>query len=111
MSSNHLERIRVQTARMLEIYSLIRGELEKGSESLLPARKRQELNRAIDTIAVNMKQLQTYFTADMEESSPDAVGCQSVGAGHQRQPAGRSCRSGGRDSIERPRAGGRQWVK
>ena len=86
MSSTRLERIRVQTARMLEIYSLIRGELEKGRESLLPAREREELNRAIDTIAVNMQQLQTYFTAEMEESSPAAVSCQSGDAKrHRRQ--------------------------
>ena len=70
MSATSLDRVRVQTARMLELYSLVRGELEKGNESPLSARERQGLNRAIETIAESMRQLQSYFTAETELSSP-----------------------------------------
>ena len=66
-----LDRIRVQTARMLEIYSLVRSELERNSNAQpLHATERDKLNRAINTIAANMQQLQTYFTTQEEESSP-----------------------------------------
>ena len=69
-----LDRIRIQTARMLEIYSLVRRELEKGSNAQpLHTSERDELNRAINTIAANMQQLQTYLASQGEESSPETA--------------------------------------
>ena len=70
MSATSLDRVRVQTARMLELYSLVRRELEKGNESPLSTRDREGLSRAIETIAQSMRQLQTYFAAATEQSSP-----------------------------------------
>ena len=69
-----LDRIRIQTARMLEIYSLVRREPEENSNAQpLHTSERDELNRAIHTIAANMQQLQTYFASQGEESSPETA--------------------------------------
>ncbi len=64
-----LDSIRVQTARMIEIYTLIRGELEKNDELELTKQTQTQLNHAIDTIHVNMRQLIEQLTAYQEENS------------------------------------------
>ena len=67
-----LDSIRVQTARMIEIYTLIKDELEKNSELELTKQTQAQLNHAIDTIHVNMSQLLEQLTAYQEENSPEA---------------------------------------
>ena len=64
-----LDSIRVQTARMIEIYTLIRDELEKNDELELTKQTQAQLNHAIDTIHVNMRQLLEQLTAYQEENS------------------------------------------
>lgn len=67
-----LDRIRVQTARMVEIYSLLRRELE-GSERIgLSPHDRRRLQHAVDTIAANMSQLLTQLAVDREHPSATA---------------------------------------
>ena len=73
MSATPLDRVRVQTARMLELYSLVRRELEKGNDSPLSANERAGLSRAIESIAQSMRQLQTYFASETEQNSPIEV--------------------------------------
>ena len=67
-----LDCIRVQTARMAEIYALLQGELEKNSGLGLTPQTRAQLARAIATIHANMRQLQELLTAYQEENSPEA---------------------------------------
>ena len=64
-----LDSIRVQTARMIEIYTLIKDELEKNDELGLTKQTQAQLNHAIDTIHVNMRQLIEQLTAYQEENS------------------------------------------
>ena len=64
-----LDSIRVQTARMIEIYTLIKDELEKNDELGLTKQTQAQLNHAIDTIHVNMRQLLDQLTAYQEENS------------------------------------------
>jgi hypothetical protein len=66
----NLDRLKVQTARMMEIYALLSGELEKNTYLALPATERTQLDQAIATIQANMRQLQEYLMAYQEENSP-----------------------------------------
>lgn len=66
-----LDRIRVQTARMMEIYALLQGELEKNADLLSSAIERSQLDRAIDTIRTNMRQLLEALTV-YQEQTPDS---------------------------------------
>ena len=62
----NLHSIRIQTARMLEIYALLQAEMNQSDLELSP----QDLSRlqsAIRTIASNMSRLQTHC----EETTPD----------------------------------------
>ena len=52
-----LDAIRVQTARMMEIYALLRNELEKNTLLLPSEETRAQLDSAIYTIRTNMGQL------------------------------------------------------
>ena len=52
-----LDTIRVQTARMMEIYALLKNELEKNALLLLSEETRAQLDSAIETIRANMGQL------------------------------------------------------
>jgi hypothetical protein len=70
-TSYNLDGIRVQTARMLEIYSLLRSELEGGNKIGIPLAERSTLQHAVDTIADNMAQLAAQLAAMME--TPSAV--------------------------------------
>jgi len=64
-----LDGVRIQTARMLEIYSLLRQELEGANKIGMPANERSRLQRAIDTIAANMAQLAALLAAATETPS------------------------------------------
>ena len=70
-TSYNLDGIRVQTARMLEIYSLLRSELEGSGMIDMPLSARSMLQQAVDTIADNMAQLAAHLAAMME--TPSAV--------------------------------------
>jgi len=70
-TSYKLDGIRVQTARMLEIYSLLRSELEGSGMIDMPLSARSMLQQAVDTIADNMAQLAAHLAAMME--TPSAV--------------------------------------
>ena len=67
-----LDCIRVQTARMMEIYALLQGEIEKNADLGLTAQTRAQLDHAIATIDANMRQLQELLAAYQEENSPEA---------------------------------------
>ena len=68
MSAPKLDGIRVQMARMLEIYSLLRGQLE-ANQLGLSAAERQRLQSGINTIATNMRDLLTFLTQQKEDPS------------------------------------------
>ena len=67
-----LDCIRVQTARMMEIYALLQGEFKKNTGLGLTAQTRAQLDHAIATIYANMRQLLEILTAYQEENSPEA---------------------------------------
>ena len=52
-----LNAIRVQTARMMEIYALLKNELEKHTLLMPSEETRAQLDSAIETIRANMGQL------------------------------------------------------
>ena len=52
-----LNAIRVQTARMMEIYALLKNELEKNTLLLPSEETRAQFDSAIETIRANMGQL------------------------------------------------------
>jgi hypothetical protein len=66
----NLDGIRVQTARMLEIYALLRRELDGGNRLGASPEDRGRLQRAVDTIAANMADLATRLSAAAEQCSP-----------------------------------------
>ena len=68
-----LDRIKVQTARMLEIYGLLQRDLESNKGLSLSSEERHLLNKAIATIEANMQQLQAYFALYREEDSSSAA--------------------------------------
>ena len=68
-TSLNLDRIRVQTARMMEIYALLQKELEENTHLSLPAEVRTQLNQAIATVEFNMRQLQAHIVTYQEENS------------------------------------------
>mgnify|MGYP003978820811 FL=1 len=64
-----LDSIRVQTARMMEIYTLLQGELKENSGLGLTKQTRDQLDHAIATIHANMRQILDLLTAYQEENS------------------------------------------
>ena len=64
-----IDRIKIQTARMLEVYSLLQLELENSQKLGISAEDRQQLTQSIDTIAGSMRQLQEHFAEQSEDSS------------------------------------------
>ena len=62
-----LDAIRVQTARMMEIYALLKSELEKNTLFLSAPDARAQLDASIDTIRTNMKQLLAVLVAQQEQ--------------------------------------------
>jgi hypothetical protein len=73
-----LDRIRVQTARMMEIYALLQGELEKNAHLLSSVIERSQLDRAIDTIRTNMRQLLEALMAYQQQNSDDESEAQEL---------------------------------
>ena len=76
-----LDGIRVQTARMLEIYSLLRREIDKPGHFGMPLETRQKLQGAVDTIAANMRQLADLLAAAMETPSAEETPIEVPGIG------------------------------
>ena len=70
MATAKTERIKIQTARMLEIYALLRRELESHSGLKLSPQAQNQLHQAIDSIAANMQLLQHHVTLPEEGNSP-----------------------------------------
>jgi hypothetical protein len=64
--NSKLDSIRIQTARMLEIYALLRRQLKEGN-IYLPPEKHEQLSDAIRTIAKNMLQLQSFHAPPKSE--------------------------------------------
>lgn len=69
MESHKTDKVRVQTARMLEIYALLKGELEANTGLALTPQARRQLNDAIDTIAGNMTQVTAHIAEPAAENS------------------------------------------
>ena len=76
--SPKLERIKIQTARMLEIYGLLQRELENNKGLSVSPEERLLLHQAIATIEANMRQLQEYFASHKAENSPEAAEVQEL---------------------------------
>ena len=68
-NKQRIDRIKIQTARMLEVYSLLQTELERSERLGISADDRQHLSLAIDTIAGSMRQLQDHFSPLPEDNS------------------------------------------
>ena len=68
-SPRKLDQIKIQTARMLEIYALLQKELTENTGLSLSGAQRAQLNRAVEKIEANMKQLQVQFAEQQEDSS------------------------------------------
>ena len=62
-----LDAIRIQTARMMEIYALLKNELEKNTLLLPSEETRAQLDSAIDTIRANMDRLLNTLIAYQEQ--------------------------------------------
>ncbi len=68
-SPSKLDQIKIQTARMLEIYALLQKELNENTGLSLSGAQRSQLNRAVEKIEANMKQLQVQLAEQQEDSS------------------------------------------
>jgi len=68
-SPHNLDRVRIQTARMLEIYSLVAGELESRNGVNISPEDRGRFRHAIETIAGNMAQLKDRLACEQEDTS------------------------------------------
>lgn len=68
-NKQRIDRIKIQTARMLEVYALLQSELERSEQLGISADDRQHLSLAIDTIASSMRQLQDHFSPPSEDNS------------------------------------------
>ena len=67
----NLKGIKVQTARMVEIYALLQKEIANNEALAVSTEDQQLLRKAIATVANNMRQIQEYFAQHKEENSPD----------------------------------------
>lgn len=74
-----LDRIRVQTARMVEIYALLQRDLEEATHLHLSPEDRNRLTLAIDTIEANMRQLLECLVAYQEETAHDQAEATELG--------------------------------
>ncbi|MFA6109739.1 MAG: hypothetical protein WDA75_13310 [Candidatus Latescibacterota bacterium] len=74
-----LDRIRVQTARMVEIYALLQRDLEEATHLHLSPEDRNRLTLAIDTIEANMRQLLGWLVTYQEETAHDQVEATELG--------------------------------
>ena len=71
--SPNLDRLRIQTARMKEIFALLRLQLDASGLRLTDQQRRQ-LAHAIGTIARNMEEVEAHFTALPEDTSSATSG-------------------------------------
>jgi hypothetical protein len=69
-ATSSLDRIKVQTARMVEMYGLLQREIANSEALSVPPEEQQLLRQAIGTIETNMRQIQAYFAQYQEENSP-----------------------------------------
>lgn len=69
MASPRKDRIKVQTARMLEVYALLKSEIDEKSGLSLTPRMHTSLQTAIDTIAANMQNLEAQITPSSADNS------------------------------------------
>ena len=69
MASPRKDRIKVQTARMLEVYALLKSEIEGKSGLSLTPRLHNSLQTAIDTIAANMQNIEAQITPSSADNS------------------------------------------
>ena len=67
-----LDRIKVQTARMMEIYGLLQRDLENNKGLSLSPDEQHLLNQAVATIEANMRQILAHFAEYQEENSTTA---------------------------------------
>lgn len=65
-----LASIKVKTARMLEIYALLRSELAAIPQGTFPSRDVEQLHQAVRTVEQNMLELQKGILQAREQSSP-----------------------------------------
>ena len=74
-----LDGIRIQTARMLEIYALLRRELEENTHLHLTPEDLERLHGAIASVEANMRELQAYIVTHLEENSPEEAEARELG--------------------------------
>ena len=74
-----LDSVRIQTARMMEIYALLLGELEKNAGLGLTEQARDQLDNAIAMIHANMRQLLDRLMAYQKENTLAAEEVQELG--------------------------------
>ena len=67
----NLKGIKVQTARMVEIYALLQKEIANNEALAVSTENQQLLRKAIGTVENNMRQIQEYFAQQKEENSSD----------------------------------------
>lgn len=72
MSANppNLDRIKVQTARMLEIYDLLQGKIANNAQLNVPDGEQNMLRETVRTVEKNMLQIQEFFAEYQEENAP-----------------------------------------
>ena len=72
MSANppNLDRIKVQTARMLEIYDLLQREIANNARLNVPDGEQNMLREAVRTVEKNMLQIREFFAQYQEENAP-----------------------------------------
>lgn len=66
----NLDRIKVQTARMVEIHALLQKEIADNEALSVSTEDQKLLKMAIGTVETNMRQIQEYFAQHKEENSP-----------------------------------------
>jgi len=82
MSANppNLDGIKVQTARMLEIYDLLQREIANSVILNVPDEEQKMLREAIRTVEKNMLQIQELFAECQEEDAPAGSEAQELEA-------------------------------
>ena len=80
MSANppNLDGIKVQTARMLEIYDLLQREIANNAILNVPDEEQSVLREAIRTVERSMLQIQEFFTEYQEENTPASSEAQEL---------------------------------
>ena len=71
LATPNLDRIKVQTARMVEIYALLQKEIANNKALSVSTEDQQLLRKAIGNVETNMRQIQEYFAQHKAENSSD----------------------------------------